>query len=177
MLQVSGLWSTWANMRNILPRLDKLPAPMRPELDKIDLKILEELQADARIPISTLASKVGLSRHAVTHRIDRLEARKVIIGYTTKVEDQLSGKSLVRAIMMVYRKDRMRGSDVTTAISKIQEVTYCAILSGEFDLMVHIEAESQERISDIWFLIANLSGVEDTRTAFQLYTTVDRKTR
>ncbi|MCB6185371.1 Lrp/AsnC family transcriptional regulator [Leeia sp. TBRC 13508] len=151
---------------------------MRPtELDCIDQKILEELQADARIPISTLATKVGLSRHAVTHRIDRLEAHKIITGYTIKVKERAPAKSLVRAIMMVYRKDRMRGADVTAAISKIPEVTYCAILSGEFDLMIHIEAESQERISDIWSFIANLPGVEDTRTAFQLYTTVDKKPR
>ena len=148
-----------------------------PELDTIDQKILEELQADARIPMTTLAMKVGLSRHAVTHRIDRLEALKIIAGYTIRLKEKAPAKSLVRAIMMVYRKDRMRGADVTTAIGKIPEVTYCAILSGEFDLMVHIEAESQERISEIWSFIAQLPGVEDTRTAFQLSTPTDRRTR
>lgn len=144
------------------------------ELDSIDQKILDELLADSRVPITTLATKVGLSRFAVTHRINKLEAHKVIAGYTILVKPRALKKSVVKAIIMVYRKDRMRGAEVTSAISKIPEVTYCAILSGEFDLMVHIEADTQERINEIWTSLANLQGVSDTRTSFQLSTPVDR---
>lgn len=145
------------------------------ELDAIDRKILNELLNDARIPIATLASRVHLSRHAVRHRVDRLEAHKVIAGYTIRLHEPSSGKPKVRAIIMVYRKDRMRGADVTTAIAAIPEITYCYVLSGDFDLIAHIEAESQERVSEIWSQLARLPGVTDTHTTFILSSVVARR--
>jgi DNA-binding Lrp family transcriptional regulator len=144
------------------------------ELDSIDRKILDELLADARIPIATLAHRVNLSRHAIRHRIDRLESLKVISGYTIRMGNQWDGEHAVRAIIMVYRKDRMRGTDVTSAIMKIPEVTFCYIVSGMFDLVVHIEAESVDRVNTIWAHLANLPGVQDTHTTFVLSAVIDR---
>lgn len=144
------------------------------ELDAIDRKILEELLADARIPIATLAQRVHLSRHAVRHRIDRLEARKVIGGYTIRLGEGSGGKSMARAIIRVYRKDRMRGTEVTDAIARIPEVTCCYVVSGDSDLIVHIEAETQDRVNAIWAHLAGLPGVADTNTAFVLSSVVAR---
>jgi Lrp/AsnC family transcriptional regulator, leucine-responsive regulatory protein len=144
-------------------------------LDAIDRKILDALQEDARIPVATLAQQVGLSRHAVRHRIDRLEALKVITGYTVRTGERAADAPVVRAIIMVYRRDRMRGADVTSAITRLPEVRYCAVLSGEFDLLVHLEAASQERITEIWQLLAALPGVVDTYTSFVLSPLVDRR--
>lgn len=143
------------------------------ELDPIDRRILDELSADARLPIATLAQRVHLSRHAVRNRLDRLEAQKVITGYTIRLGETQAPKA--RAILRVYRKDRMRGKDVTDAIAKIPEVTTCYVVSGDSDLVLHIEAESQDRINAIWSQLANLPGVTDTNTAVVLSTVVDRR--
>jgi Lrp/AsnC family transcriptional regulator, leucine-responsive regulatory protein len=145
------------------------------ELDAIDRKILEELTADARLPVATLAQRVHLSRHAVRHRLDRLEALKVIAGYTLRLGEGPPKKPTTRAIIRVYRKDRMRGTEVTEAITRIPEVTYCYVVSGDSDLIVHIEAESQDRVNAIWSHLSNLPGVADTNTAFVLSSVVDRR--
>ncbi len=145
------------------------------DLDIVDRKIVEQLLADARVPIATLALRVGLSRHAIRHRIDRLEAWKVIAGYTIRLSNPTPEQPFVRAIIMVYRKDRMRGADVLTEITRIPEVSYCYVLSGDFDLIVHLEARSQERINAIWLQIANLPGVTDTHTTFVLSSVIDRR--
>jgi len=144
-----------------------------PDLDSIDRSILDELLADARIPIATLAQRVHLSRQAVRHRIDRLEAQNVIAGYTIRLGAASAPRAL--AIIRVYRKDRMRGRDITEIIAGIPEVTTCYVVSGDSDLILHIEAESQERISRIWEQLANLPGVVDTHTATVLSTVVDRR--
>jgi len=47
------------------------------KLDEIDLKILDILQGDAKVPISKLAKQVGLSPPSVHERIAKLEARRV----------------------------------------------------------------------------------------------------
>jgi Lrp/AsnC family transcriptional regulator, leucine-responsive regulatory protein len=144
------------------------------ELDSIDRRIISELVADARLPVATIAQRVGLSRHAVQHRIDRLEAEKVIAGYTILLRATEARSSSVVAIMMVYRKDRMRGADVNLAIKKIPEVRNCYVVSGSFDLILYLEAASQERIMQIWDHISKLPGVVDTNTAFILSTIVER---
>ena len=157
-------------MEGILATLEAM-SPV--ELDAIDRKILAELREDARIPVATLAQRVHLSRHAVRHRIDRLEALKVIGGYTILPGE--GSQPTAKAILRVYRKDRMRGTDVTDAIAGIPEVTFCCVVSGDSDLIVQVEAESQERVNAIWSQLANLPGVSDTNTAFVLSTVVDRR--
>lgn len=144
----------------------------KPELDAIDRKILDELRDDARIPIAVLAQRVHLSRHAVRHRLDRLEAQKVIAGYTIRLGEGRQPRT--RAILRVYRKDRMRGREVTEAIARIPEVVACYVVSGDSDLILQIEAESQERVNAIWSQLASLPGVADTNTAFVLSTVVER---
>ena len=54
---------------------------MTPELDQTNRKILAELVANARIPISELARKVGLSKTPVAQRIKQLEEMGLITGY------------------------------------------------------------------------------------------------
>ena len=50
------------------------------ELDKIDFRILKILQKNARIPMTELAEKVGLSTTPVTERVRRLEREHYITG-------------------------------------------------------------------------------------------------
>ncbi|MGL6047070.1 MAG: Lrp/AsnC family transcriptional regulator, partial [Vogesella sp.] len=51
------------------------------QLDKLDIKILQHLQANARIAMTELAEKVGLSTTPCTERVRRLEREGVIEGY------------------------------------------------------------------------------------------------
>lgn len=51
------------------------------ELDEIDLRIIRALSDNARIPMTSLAAKVGLSPTASKYRIERLENEKIICGY------------------------------------------------------------------------------------------------
>ena len=55
------------------------------ELDRIDMKILSVLQADARIPITELAERVGLSVTPCGERIKNLEKEGVILGYQARL--------------------------------------------------------------------------------------------
>ena len=144
------------------------------KIDGLDQKIIDALCADARIPLAVLADRIGLSRQAVRNRIDRLEALNIIAGYTVRLAlpDEVVP---VRAVMLVYRKDRMRGADVLAALERIAEVRDCAVLSGEVDLLVQIEAATHERISDIWATISALDGVQNMTTSFVLDSVVHKR--
>lgn len=142
-------------------------------MDAIDQKIVAELTRNARVSYAELATKVLLSRNAVRQRIERLERQGHIAGYTIVRAGAETGE-VVSAFVLVYRQDRMRGGDVLAAITRIPEVVICEILSGDFDIMVRLEAASLERIRGIWEDIAQMPGVRDTLTALTLSSVVNR---
>lgn len=143
-------------------------------MDAIDQKIVAELTRNARVSYAELASKVLLSRNAVRQRIERLERQGHIAGYTIVRAGAETGE-VVSALVLVHRQDRMRGGDVLAAIKRIPEVVICEILSGDFDIMVRLEAASLERIRGIWEDIARMPGVRDTVTALTLSPVVNRR--
>jgi DNA-binding Lrp family transcriptional regulator len=144
----------------------------RLHLDQIDRRILAALTEDARVPLVTLAAQVHLSRNAVKQRMDRMERQGVIAGYT--VTPGRAGVPPVSAIVLVYRSDRMRGGGVIAQISQIPEVRRCDVMSGDFDLLVTLEADSMDRIGEIWELLAAVPGVANTVTAVSLTRVIDR---
>ena len=142
-------------------------------LDEIDQKIINELKKNARLPIAKLAHRVSLSRNAVRQRIERLERDQVIAGYTLKIGDGIKAENKISAFMFILRKDRMRGHDIIKTISEIPEVLSCHIVSGELDLVVRLEATSQEKIQNIWEDLAKIPGIVDISTSFMLSSPVE----
>ena len=58
------------------------------KLDKVDKKIIQILQKNARTPLKEIAAQVFLSSPSVSARIEKLEHEGVIIGYTARVNPQ-----------------------------------------------------------------------------------------
>ncbi len=65
------------------------------ELDKIDFRILKILQKNARIPMTELAEKVGLSTTPVTERVRRLEREHYISGYHAHLNPPSVGQTTI----------------------------------------------------------------------------------
>src|SRR3989338_5766141 len=61
------------------------------KIDKIDRRILYELDKNARIPETRLAKLVGRSKESVRYRINKLEKDKVILGFTTWIDPSKLG--------------------------------------------------------------------------------------
>src|SRR5882757_9059745 len=63
-------------------------------LDAVNLRLLDELQADARLSLAELGRRVGLSAPAVTERLQRLRDAGVITAYRTEVDPRALGLAL-----------------------------------------------------------------------------------
>ncbi|TIP15170.1 MAG: Lrp/AsnC family transcriptional regulator, partial [Mesorhizobium sp.] len=59
-------------------------------------------------------------------------------------------------------------------LRRIPEVVACDVMSGEFDLVVRVEATEADRTRQIWQEISALPGVRDTLTAFALSSMIRR---
>lgn len=141
---------------------------MKRTLDKIDEKIIEELTRNSRLAHNDIAMKVNLSRNAVRLRIERLERDGYIKGYTIVKGSASSEYPPIRALVFVYRQDRMRGAEVVRSVAAIPEVIACNVMSGDLDIVLTVEAPSSDRINKVWTDISSLPGVMNTVTSFVL---------
>ena len=69
-------------------------------MDRVDQRILEELQADARLSFNELSRRVRLSAPAVAERVRRLEAMGVITGYHARVDPGRVGRPVKAVVVM-----------------------------------------------------------------------------
>jgi Lrp/AsnC family transcriptional regulator, leucine-responsive regulatory protein len=72
-----------------------MKAKSRYELDRLDWRIIEQLQVNSRKPLAKLGREIGLSQPAISERVKRLEKAGVIEGYSARVNAHAVGLDLV----------------------------------------------------------------------------------
>ena len=102
--------------------------------DSYDVRILAELQADARITLAELGRRVHLSQPAVTERVRKLEVAGVIAGYHAKVDLAALGYG-IRALMRVGRADYQR---VIRLVESTAEIVNAWNVTGEDSWVLEI---------------------------------------
>jgi Lrp/AsnC family transcriptional regulator of ectoine degradation len=122
-----------------------------PALDRIDVKILAELQRDGRSTIQKLAETIGLSARATLERVRRLEAAGVIAGYQAVVELRQLSRPVNIFAEIILEKHANRGR-FEKRLASIDEVVECWEVSGDVDYLVR-------------FVCADLAGYEEVTSA------------
>ena len=141
-------------------------------LDATDIALLALLRNDARAPTAELARKLGLSRTTVQSRMEKLQRRQVIVGYTVVVPDALEA-DLVRAHVLITLAPKRSGA-IELALRKIAEVRVLHSVSGPFDLIAVVAAASIGELDALIDRIGGLDGVERTTSAIVLSTRIQR---
>lgn len=133
-------------------------------LDALDRALLELLAADARLPTTTIARRLGLSRTTVQSRIVRLETGGVILGYTTRLGAQAPApREPVAAFVLIAVVPRHAAS-VETALRRLEGVRTLHAVSGGFDLVALIETASLRDTDRLLDRIGSVTGVERTNS-------------
>ena len=140
--------------------------------DSIDQKLLALLRTDAREPVAVLARKLDLARSTVQERMDRLEKQGVIAGYTIR-EGSAHASRQIAAHVMISVNPKMAPS-VTSDLKKMPEVRFLAAISGTFDLMAEVAADTTARIDAILDAIGHLKGVEKSMSSIILSVKFER---
>jgi Lrp/AsnC family leucine-responsive transcriptional regulator len=113
--------------------------PAKFELDAIDIKILAELQADARIANIALAGRIGLSPSPCSRRVKLLEEAGVIEGYRTVLNRGATGFGLtVFAGIRVERHSLENADAFVNTILEMPEVVACHLVSGDVDFLIEV---------------------------------------
>src|SRR6476661_2366825 len=76
---------------------------MKLELDAMDAKILDILQADARTTLAEIGRRIHMSQPAVAERVRRMEAADIISGYHARVNPAALGYAITAFIRVARR--------------------------------------------------------------------------
>jgi Lrp/AsnC family leucine-responsive transcriptional regulator len=143
-------------------------------LDKLDLQILRQLQANGRATYDEVAEAVGLSPSAVLRRVRRLEDASVIARYAAIVEPERVGLGLTAYIN--GRQDKHTEHHKRTpmdafraAVQAWPEVVECAALTGEMDFLLRVVVADMAHYSRfIMDTLLKHPSVQDCKTSFVL---------
>lgn len=137
-------------------------------LDATDLRILVELQADARITMAELGRRVALSAPAVTERVRRLEAAGVIEGYEARVAPRSLGYGLLAFIRLSFPTVASTSPNLRRfleEIGEVPEVLECHNITGEDCYLLKIVARDPGHLEE---LIGRLADFGRTTTSIVL---------
>jgi Lrp/AsnC family leucine-responsive transcriptional regulator len=116
-------------------------------LDATNLRILEELQADARLTMAELGRRVSLSPPAVADRVQRLERSGVISGYHAAVDPKAVGYPIA-AVVRVRPASRQLHK-IPEVAQELPEVVECYRITGEDCFFVKLHLRSMEDLEGI----------------------------
>ncbi|MEM0515844.1 Lrp/AsnC family transcriptional regulator [Pseudoalteromonas sp. YIC-827] len=141
-------------------------------INQQDEKLLAMLRTNARASISDLARALDLSRSTVQSRMQKLEENGVIKGYSVEYGDAYLS-SMVSAHVSIKVKQKLT-TKTNIELKYIDAITELYAISGEYDLIALVQAQSLEKLSHLLDDIGNLDGVERTTSSVILETKFKR---
>ncbi|HJN95169.1 MAG: AsnC family transcriptional regulator [Gammaproteobacteria bacterium] len=140
-------------------------------MDKLDKRILQELQANGAITNLELADKIGLSPSPCARRVKQLEEAGIIKGQVTllnasKLELKLS--ALIQISMDRHTPDRFEVFE--KKVSSFPEVIECLLITGQSaDYQLKVMVPDMENYQEFLLnKITRIEGVSDVHSSFVL---------
>lgn len=112
------------------------------ELDKIDKKILFQLDLDSRQPISLIAKKLKLSRIVVEYRMKKLEEAGIIRSYVGFVDPYKFGLVSWKTYINFQNLTKEKEEAVIQYLNKVPNLWWVIRTTGAFDLMFCVLAKN-----------------------------------
>lgn len=124
-----------------------MPVDLRPALDATNLRLLEELQRDARLSLAELGRRVGLSSPAVAERLARLESAGVIRGYRAEIDPRALGLALSVVIRIRPAPRELR--KVADVARDTPEIVQCDRVTGEDCYVMRAHVRDVEHLEEV----------------------------
>jgi Lrp/AsnC family transcriptional regulator for asnA, asnC and gidA len=145
---------------------------MFPRIDEIDARIVQLLQEDGRMACTEIARRMGnVTERIVRHRIKRM-VEEGIIQVSAVVNPSAIGYTVTADVWV--ETDASSTTDVATAITKLEQVSYIAYSTGDRNISLQVHApnltELHHLVNDV---ISKMPGVRRTTITIIPYTLKD----
>lgn len=136
-------------------------------MDKIDIKLLRLLSANADRPAQELTEHVHLSVAAINKRIAKLKADGVIERYTVKLSPQKIGKPIVAYILILINQfpDAER---LLALLNQDPDIVECHAITGEYDYLVKVYAKDIMALEEKILSLKRQGVVAKSNTLFSV---------
>ena len=135
-------------------------------LDRIDLKILSQLQQDGRTSNLKLAETVALSPTAVLARVNRLTKEGYILGYEARLNPLKLGAGMMVFVELLLDRTTPNVFEAFKAAVQVRpEIMECHMVAGGFDYLLKTRMADMAAYRDFaGNVLWQLPGVRETRT-------------
>lgn len=130
-------------------------------LSKREQELLQLLREDARKSVTDLAKELGVSRPTLQNMMKKLE-EVAISRYTVELKPTFANAP-IRAYVLLNREPR-KSNEILDVIMQFPTVRYVCTITGEFDVIVELEAGQYEDLEAILHGIELIDGVVRTQT-------------
>lgn len=139
-------------------------------LDRIDIKILNELQQNASLTNVELASRVNLSPSPCLARVKTLEKLGVIDRRIAVLDPAVLGIGVTAFIQVKLEKQvQLSLENFTRAIDRLSQVMECYLMTGDSDYLLRVMASDIEDLEDLIVnKISRIPGVSSIRSNLAL---------
>jgi len=148
-----------------------------PKLDRIDRRILEEIQADGSISNLELSERVGLSPSPCARRIKILQETGIINRQITLLDqDKLGLPISIYVMVCLENQESARLENFDRSVSAWPEVLECSLITGsDADYLLKVVMPDMDYYQR--FLLKKLNridGIRSIKTSFVLRKVVQR---
>jgi Lrp/AsnC family transcriptional regulator, leucine-responsive regulatory protein len=116
-------------------------------LDDVNLRLLEELQADGRIGMAELGRRVGMSAPAVAERVQRLERAGVIAGYHADVDPSKLGFPVAAIVRIRPAPGQL--ARIPEVARETPEVVECYRITGEDCFLIKLYLRAIDELEEV----------------------------
>ena len=111
------------------------------KLDNIDLKILEELEKDARKPLTEIAKALRTSQQNISYHLSILEKNSIIKQYYTVINLRKLGYTVYRTLFRLSNINQQKHKEIINFLMKYENVLWLVDVGGRADLLVNFVAK------------------------------------
>jgi DNA-binding Lrp family transcriptional regulator len=140
------------------------------KLDKLDRRILSELDHDSRQSISDIARRLRQGRDRVGYRVDQLTEREIILGFTTSMNIYRLGYTIFKSYLRL-ESSRESSQALITYLRSHPRVYWYALCDGGWDLMIAVFARNAREFHLIHSEI--VTRFNDIVLNFSMYTLIE----
>ncbi len=108
-------------------------------MDKIDKRIVRELQHNSRITNQELSERINLSPTPCLRRVRNLEKTGVIRGYTALIDNEAFGLPVIAFVSIRLEKQTdLEIEKFERGVMGLEQVIACYLMSGAYDYLLHV---------------------------------------
>lgn len=139
-------------------------------LTKTDIKILTQLQQDARITNQNLADAIGLSPSPCWRKVRKLEEDDVIQGYRAVLNRKKIGLNMMVFLRVtIDSHSEAEARKFEAEVAALENVVACYSIGGDADFLLQVVAADMDRYADFAMsVIRRLPGIKEMQSMFVL---------